>query len=173
LEHQVRPAEAQAAVGLHRARGDHGGDDLEPMKPTQSADPIFPRIFTVRKTAVMLDSDLAQLYDVETKQFNRAISRNEARFPADFVFQLSKDEWEALRCQIGTLKTSGRGQHRKYRPWVFTEHGAIMAARILNSECRPTVELSEPATEWEASGSQFVILKMVGGTTFRQAGQGV
>jgi len=104
------------------------------MKPTQSADPIFPRIFTVRETAVMLDSDLAQLYDVETKQFNRAISRNEARFPADFVFQLSKDEWEALRCQIGTLKTSGRGQHRKYLPLVFTEHGAIMAATILNSE---------------------------------------
>jgi len=104
------------------------------MSSEQSPDPIFPRIFTVRERAVMLDSDLAQLYDVETKLFNRAISRNAARFPADFVFQLSKDEWAALRCKIGTLKTAGRGQHRKYLPLVFTEHGAIMAATILNSE---------------------------------------
>jgi len=104
------------------------------MTPSPPADSIFPRIFTVRETAVMLDSDLALLYGVETKQFNRAISRNAARFPADFVFQLSKDEWEALRCQIVTLKTSGRGQHRKYLPLVFTEHGAIMAATVLNSE---------------------------------------
>jgi phage regulator Rha-like protein len=63
---------------------------------------------------------------------NRAVKRNAERFPKDFVFQLTRREFEALRYQIGTLKT-GRGQHRKYLPYVFTEHGAIMAANVLNS----------------------------------------
>jgi len=143
------------------------------MNPPKSAEPIFPHISVVRDAYVMLDSDLAALYGVTTKRLNEQVRRNRGQFPEDFMFQLTDVEAAALRSQIATLKTVGRGQHRKYQPWVFTEHGAIMAARILNSECRPTVELSEPATEWEASGSQFVILKMVGGTTFRQAGQGV
>ncbi len=103
------------------------------MKPDELS-AIVPRIFAIRGESVMLDSDLAIIYGVETKQFNRAISRNAARFPADFVFQLTKEEWASLRCQIGTLKTAGRGQHRKYLPLVFTEHGAIMAATILSSE---------------------------------------
>lgn len=77
---------------------------------------------------LMLDSELALLYGVETGQFNRAMKRNAARFPADFAFRLTLEEWASLRCQIGTLKTGGRGQHRKYLPQVFTEHGAIMAA---------------------------------------------
>src|SRR5207248_7800373 len=62
----------------------------------------------------------------------RAVKRNVDRFPKDFVFQLTRREFEALRYQIGTLKT-GRGEHRKYLPFVFTEHGAIMAANVLNS----------------------------------------
>jgi len=140
------------------------------MNPIQSAEPVFPRIFTVRETAVMLDSDLAVLYSVETKQFNRAIQRNTRRFPADFAFQLTREEFTNLRFQIGTSSSHGGS---RYRPWVFTEHGTIMAATILKSECRPAVELSEPATEWDALGSQFVIVKMVDRTTFRQAGQGV
>jgi hypothetical protein len=65
--------------------------------------------------------------------FNQAIKRNAARFPDDFLFRLSDAEWTALRSQIVTLKTSGRGTHRKYLPLVFTEHGAIMAATLLNS----------------------------------------
>lgn len=80
----------------------------------------------------MLDFDLARVYGVETKSLNRAVKRNAERFPKDFVFQLTRREFEALRYQIGTLKT-GRGQHRKYLPYVFTEHGAIMAANVLNS----------------------------------------
>lgn len=80
---------------------------------------------------VMLDSDLALLYEVETKAFNRAVQRNEARFPAEFSFILTRKEVTDLRCQIGT--SSGRGG-RRYLPRVFTEHGAIMAATILNSE---------------------------------------
>ena len=91
----------------------------------------LPKIYTLRDEPVMLDSDLASLYGVETKQFNRAIKRNVTRFPADFAFQLSAQEFENLRCQIGTSSLHGG---RRYRSWVFTEHGAIMAATILNSE---------------------------------------
>jgi phage regulator Rha-like protein len=69
---------------------------------------------------------------VPTKQFNQAVKRNLAKFPADFMFALTAAEWEALRSQFVTLK-NGRGQHRKYLPYVFTEHGAIMAATLLNS----------------------------------------
>jgi hypothetical protein len=84
-------------------------------------------IYEIRGERVILDSDLASIYGVETKALNRAVKRNRNRFPKDFGFQLTQDEFELLRRQIGTLKT-GRGQHRKYLPWVFTEHGAIMAA---------------------------------------------
>jgi phage regulator Rha-like protein len=89
-------------------------------------------IATLRGQRVILDSDLAALYGVETKRFNEAIKRNGARFPADFMFQLQAAESDSLRSQFATLKT-GRGQHRKYQPYVFTEHGAIMAAMVLNS----------------------------------------
>jgi phage regulator Rha-like protein len=80
----------------------------------------------------MLDSDLASIYGVEAKALNRAVKRNRDRFPKDFVFQLTGQEFKLLRRQFGTLK-SGRGQHRKYLPYAFTEHGAIMAANVLNS----------------------------------------
>ena len=79
-----------------------------------------------------MDFDLARVYGVETKSLNRAVKRNANRFPRDFMFQVTRREFDALRYQIGTLKT-GRGQHRKYLPYVFTEHGAIMAANVLNS----------------------------------------
>jgi hypothetical protein len=72
------------------------------------------------------------MYGVATKRFNEQVKRNLARFPSDFAFQLSDSEAESLRSQFATLKT-GRGQHRKYLPYAFTEHGAIMAAMILNS----------------------------------------
>lgn len=93
---------------------------------------IEQKIFFIRKQKVMLDSDLATLYGVSTKRLNEQLRRNLKRFPEDFMFQLSKDEYESLRSQIATLKT-GRGRHRKYSPYVFTEHGAIMLATILNS----------------------------------------
>ncbi len=95
--------------------------------------PLGIRIHTVRGQAVMLDSDLATAYQVETKAMNRAVRRNGKRFPESFAFQLSKDEWDALRCQIGTLDV-GRGRYRKYLPYAFTEHGAVMLATILNSD---------------------------------------
>ncbi|WP_140637358.1 ORF6N domain-containing protein [Methylibium rhizosphaerae] len=96
---------------------------------------ITLRIATVRGQRVLLDTDLAALYEVETKRFNEAVRRNLAKFPADFMFQLSADEWAALRSQFATLNAApaGRGQHRKYLPYAFTEHGAIMAANLLSS----------------------------------------
>ena len=96
---------------------------------------IAPVIYSVRDQRVILDTDLARLYGVETFRFNEAVKRNLGRFPADFLFRLSTEEWNsirALRSQIAILKT-GRGQHRKYPPYAFTEHGALMAANILNS----------------------------------------
>jgi len=76
---------------------------------------ITHRILMLRGQKVLLDSDLAALYDVPTKRFNEQVKRNLERFPADFMFQLTEEEWESLRSQIATLKP-GRGQHRKYMP---------------------------------------------------------
>ena len=100
--------------------------------PLIAVDALSDRIHLVRGQRVMLDSDLAELYGVATKVFNQAIKRNIDRFPTDFMFQLTEEEGESLRSQSVTLK-SGRGQHRKYLPYVFTEHGAIMAASVLSS----------------------------------------
>jgi len=95
-------------------------------------DQIEPLIRSIRGQKVLLDRDLAELYAVTTKRLNQQVTRNRERFPQDFMFQLTIDENEALRLQNATLKV-GRGQHRKYRPYAFTEHGAIMAATVLNS----------------------------------------
>ena len=92
-----------------------------------SADSLILRI---RGHAVILDSDLATLYGVTVKRLNQQVTRNKERFPDDFYFRLTSKEWQSLRLQNATLK---RGQHRKYTPKVFTEHGAIMAATVLNS----------------------------------------
>lgn len=93
---------------------------------------IASRILLLRGQRVMLDTDLAALYGVETRRLNEQVRRKSERFPADFMFQLAEPEWRALRSQIATLKP-GRGQHRKYLPFAFTEHGALMAATVLNS----------------------------------------
>jgi len=96
------------------------------------AERIENHIYLLRGQKVLLDNDLAALYGVTTKRFNEQVRRNRDRFPADFMFQLDGEEWDSLRSQIATLN-AGRGQHRKYLPYAFTEHGAIMAATILNS----------------------------------------
>jgi hypothetical protein len=111
----------------------------------------------VRAQKVIVDTDLARLYGVPTKRLNEQVRRNRKKFPADFAFQLTSQEWEALRLQFATLSIaasptasttskhemslrsqfatlkSGRGQHRKYLPYVFTEHGSLQAANVLNS----------------------------------------
>jgi ORF6N domain len=107
------------------------------MRPEQGIETLTQDIRGVR---VMLDSDLAGIYGVTTKAFNQAVRRNRARFPKDFMFQLSQRETKALvasRSQIVTLK---RGQNIKYRPYAFTEHGALQAANVLKS--RRAVQMS-------------------------------
>jgi phage regulator Rha-like protein len=92
---------------------------------------IESAILELRGERVMLDADLAAIYGVETKALVRAVKRNTGRFPAGFVFQLTKEESARLRCQIGTSK--GRGG-RRYPPYAFTEHGAVMLAAVLKSK---------------------------------------
>jgi hypothetical protein len=91
---------------------------------------ITSAIRTIRGQKVLLDEDLARIYGVTTKALNRAVKRNLKRFPKDFTFQLDTAEFDSLRYQIGTSK--GRGG-RRFHPYAFTEHGAIMAANVLNS----------------------------------------
>ena len=89
-------------------------------------------IFLIRGQKVMLDSNLAELYGVATKVLIQAVKRNIERFPADFMFQLTIEETDLLRSQIVTLKT-GRGRHRKYLPYAFTEQGVAMLSSVLHS----------------------------------------
>ena len=93
---------------------------------------IEKAILLVRKQKVLLDADLAALYGVETRVLVQAVKRNLERFPEDFMFQLSREETDFLRSQIVTLKM-GRGQHRKYLPYVFTEQGVAMLSSVLRS----------------------------------------
>ena len=94
---------------------------------------ITQAILLIRGQKVMLDEALAGLYEVEVKVLNQAVRRNAVRFPADFMFQLTAEEAMRLRSQFVTLK-SGRGQHRKYRPYVFTEQGVAMLSSVLRSD---------------------------------------
>ena len=93
---------------------------------------IEKAILLVRRQKVMLDADLAALYEVETRVLVQAVKRNLERFPEDFMFQLNKEETDFLTSQIVTLKR-GRGQHRKYLPYVFTEQGVAMLSSVLRS----------------------------------------
>jgi hypothetical protein len=98
---------------------------------TTSDSAIEPKILVVNGEKVILDADLAGLYGVGTKRLNQAVKRNTSRFPRDFAFQLAGAEYANLKSQFVT-SNSGHGGRRKL-PWVFTEHGAVMAATILNS----------------------------------------
>ena len=113
---------------------------------------IQNRIFTFRGVQVMVDRDLAELYQVETKVFNQAVKRNFNRFPEKFRFQLTEDEWNSLRSQFVTLKneqklrlqnvtSSQRGRHRKYMPYVFTEQGVSMLSAVLRSDVAVKVSI--------------------------------
>ena len=102
---------------------------------------IERKIYIIRGERVMLDSDLAEIYEVATKMLTRAVKRNMERFPADFLFQLSLQEYEGMRRQIGAAYDDDRSQivtaskrNIRYLPYVFTEHGALMAANVLRSK---------------------------------------
>src|SRR5215471_2669141 len=102
------------------------GGELVPFERVERA------ILLIRGHKVLLDADLAGLYGVAVKALNQAVARNVARFPRDFMFQLSEAEANSLRSQTVTLK-AGRGQHRKYLPYAFTEQGVAMLSSVLRS----------------------------------------
>ena len=104
-------------------------------KPYMELQLIQQQIYTIRNQRVMLDFDLAILYEVETKRLKEAVRRNLKRFPADFMFELSREEYRfLLRTQIASLEGTGKGRYSKYSPFAFTEHGVTALASILNSE---------------------------------------
>ena len=103
---------------------------VKPAVAALSPQALAGRILVIRGQRVLLDSDLAQLYEVETRRLNEQVKRNVGRFPVDFMFQLTESEAENLKSQFATSSWGGR---RKL-PLVFTEHGAIMAASVLNSD---------------------------------------
>ncbi len=99
-------------------------------------------IYTIRGKQIMIDSDVANIYHCETKYVNRVVKRNIERFPEEFCFQLNENEFESLRCQFVTLNENGRGQHRKYLPYVFTEQGIAMLSALLKSNIAVSVSVS-------------------------------
>ena len=102
---------------------------------------IQNRIHEIRGQRVMLDFDLAEMYGIENKYLKRAVRNNPRRFPADFMFELTKDEWTSLRCNFSTLN-KGRGQHPKYMPYAFTEQGVAMLSSVLNSDLAIEVNIN-------------------------------
>jgi len=111
---------------MEQKKSESGGLPL----PLLSAGFIERRIYLIRKQKVILDSDLAELYGVTTSNLNKAVTRNAERFPEDFMLRLTREEYNALRFQIGILK---RGQHAKYLPRAFTEQGVAMLSGVLHS----------------------------------------
>ena len=116
-------------------------------------------IYEIRGQKVMLDFELAELYEVETKNLNRAVKRNKERFPEDFVFQLTSEEWEAfkVRCQIGT---SPLGGGRQYLPYAFTEQGVAMLSGVLKSKRAVEVNIQIMRTfvklrQWALDSKEF------------------
>ena len=102
---------------------------------------IQSKIYEIRGQKVMLDRDLAELYQVTTSNLNKAVKRNLKRFPPDFMFQLTEEEWQALRFQNGIIK-KGRGEHTKYLPHAFTEQGLAMLSGLLNSDIAIQVNIN-------------------------------
>ena len=98
-------------------------------------------IYTIRGKQVMLDSDVARLFKYATKDLNRNVKNNIERFPEYYCFQLADEEYKSLRCKNFTLNENGRGQHRKYLPYVFTEYGITMLAGLLKSEVAVNVSI--------------------------------
>jgi phage regulator Rha-like protein len=103
--------------------------DVVALEPTR----VQQMIHVIRGERVILDRDLAALYGVETKSLKRQVKRNIERFPADFMIELTREEYNSLRCQNGTIE-NGRGEHSKYLPYAFTENGVAMLSSVLTSK---------------------------------------
>jgi len=131
-EHHLQGNKAhRPAASIQPTKG-HAGGILMPKERTVTLAPterIAQSIIVLRGQRVLLDSDLAALYEVETRRLNEQVRRNKSRFPADFIFELTGEEFTHLKSQFATSSWGGR----RKRPFAFTEHGAIMAATVLNS----------------------------------------
>ena len=121
---------------------------VAPLQPR-----IQNRILSLRSQRVMLDAELAALYGVETKVLVQSIKRNIERFPVDFMFQLSAQEWESLRSQFVTSNV-GRGG-RRYAPYAFTEQGVAMLSSVLNSPRAIAINIEMQAVEWRFDNPSF------------------
>jgi hypothetical protein len=136
------------------------GEDIA-MESLVTIEKIEKKILLIRDHKVMLDADLAELYGVETKQLKRAVRRNEYRFPPDFMFQLTREEYDSLRSQFGTLK---RGEHSKYLPMVFTEQGVAMLSSVLNSRRAIKVNImimrAFVSLRWMVSSNKALLQKL-------------
>jgi hypothetical protein len=106
---------------------------------------IESKIYTIRGQKVMLDRDLAELYGVETKVLNQTVKRNTKRFPSDFIFQLTENEWDCLRSQIVTSNRGGR----RYFPYAFREQGVAMLSGLLNSDVAIEMNIAIMRASWQ------------------------
>ena len=138
--------------------------------------PIHHKIHTLRGKQIMLDSDLAALYEVETKVFNQAVKRNSERFPEDFMFQLTEKEYENLRSQFVTSSSEQHGG-RRYMPFVFTENGVYMLSAVLKSKVaidvsieimRTFTKLREFTLHYNALGKQLIELERKNDKQFKK-----
>ena len=110
------------------------------LVPTIEVAQVQQLIHIIRGERVIMDSDIAALYGVETKNLKRQVKRNISRFPSDFMMELTREEYNALRCQNGTIE-NGRGGHSKYLPYAFTENGVAMLSSVLTSEVAVQVNI--------------------------------
>jgi len=138
--------------------------------------PIHHKIYTLRGKQIMLDSDLAILYEVETKVFNQSVKRNSERFPDDFMFQLSEQEYENLRSQFVTSSFQEHGG-RRYMPYAFTEKGVYMLSAVLKSKVaievsieimRTFTKLREFTLHYNALGKQLIELERKNDKQFKK-----
>ena len=137
--------------------------------------PIHTKIVTLRGKQIMLDNDLAELYQVETKVFNQAVKRNSERFPEDFMFQLTEKEYENLRSQFVTSSSVHGG--RRYMPYAFTENGVYMLSAVLKSSIaievsieimRTFTKLREFTLHYNALGKQLLELERKNDKKFKE-----
>ncbi len=103
---------------------------------------VQQKIYELRGQRVMLDFDLAEMYGMETKRLKASVRRNMKRFPSDFMFELTQEEYASLRTKFSSLKNGGRGQHPKYMPFAFTEQGVAMLSSVLNSDTAIEVNIA-------------------------------
>ncbi len=138
--------------------------------------PIHQKIYTLRGKQIMLDEDLAALYQVETRVLNQSVKRNRERFPDDFIFQLTEEEYQSLRSQFVTLEV-GRGKHRKYMPYAFTENGVYMLSAVLKSKVavevsieimRTFTKLREFALHYNALAKRLIEMEQKNNKEFRK-----